>query len=86
MQMAKVIGRVTSTVRHKSLSGVKLLICQVLSTDMKPSGDPVIAIDKLGAGAGDTVLLSSDGLGLRNILGNNASPARYWIQGLVDLK
>ncbi len=84
--MALVIGRATATVRHKSLAGVKLLICQTLGVDKKPNGDPVIAVDRLGAGAGDTVLISSDGLGLRELLGDNSSPARWWVQGLVDPK
>ncbi len=86
MQMAAVIGRATATVRHKSLAAVKLLICQPLGVDKKPNGDPIIVVDRLGAGAGDTVLISSDGLGLRELLGDNSSPARWWVQGLVDQK
>jgi ethanolamine utilization protein EutN len=86
MQMAQVIGRATATVRHKSLGSVKLLICQTMGVDKKPTGDPLIAVDRLGAGAGDIVLISSDGLGLRELLGDNSSPARWWVQGLVDQK
>ena len=84
MQLAVVQGRATTTVRHCSLASVKLLICQPLGGDRQPSGDPVLAIDKLGAGAGDEVLLTSDGLGLRELLNNNTSPARWWTLGIVD--
>jgi microcompartment protein CcmK/EutM len=47
-------------------------------------GDPVLAVDSLGAGAGTRVILTSDGLGLRELLGNERSPARWWTLGIVD--
>ena len=84
MQLATVKGRATSTVRHPSLAGVKLLICQPLGGDRQPAGDPVLAVDRLGAGRGDEVVLTSDGLGLRELLGDNTSPARWWTLGIVD--
>ena len=70
MQLAVVQGRATTTVRHCSLASAKLLICQPLGAERQPSGDPVLAVDKLGAGAGDKVVLTSDGYGLRTILNN----------------
>lgn len=84
MQLALVEGRATSTVRHASLAGVKLLICQPLGNQMQASGDPVLAVDKLGAGAGDRVLLTSDGQGLRALLNDENSPVRWWTLGIVD--
>ena len=84
MHLAIVSGRATSTVRHASLAGVRLLICQMLDSNKKPTGDPVLALDKIGAGAGDTVILTSDGQGLRELLGHNNSPARWWTLGIVD--
>ncbi|MCX5661700.1 MAG: EutN/CcmL family microcompartment protein [Planctomycetota bacterium] len=84
MQLAIVQGRATTTVRHKSLAGVKLLVCSLLDVAGKPSGDPVLAVDRLGAGAGDKVILTSDGLGLRDLLKDNNSPARWWTMGIVD--
>jgi len=84
MQLAKVQGRATSTVKHRSLQGQKLLICQLLSSENTPAGDPVLAVDSLGAGAGDTVILTSDGLGLRNLLNDNNSPVRWWTLGIAD--
>ena len=84
MQLAIVQGRATATVKHKSLAGVKLLVCQTLDIAGKPTGDPILALDKLGAGHGDTVIISSDGLGLRELLKDNTSPARWWTLGIVD--
>ncbi len=84
MQLAQVEGRATTTVRHRSLAGVRLLVCQPLDLHRKGAGDPVLVIDKLGAGSGDTVMISSDGLGLRQLLGDDNSPARWWTLGIVD--
>lgn len=84
MQLARVHGRATSTVKHRSLAGVKLLVCSLLDVQGQPAGDPVLVIDKLGAGHGDVVLLTSDGQGLRELLKDSNSPARWWTLGIVD--
>ncbi len=84
MQLARVKGRATSTVKHRSLQRQKLLICELLGNEGQPTGDPVLAVDSLGAGAGDKVILSSDGLGLRNLLNDRTSPARWWTVGIAD--
>ena len=84
MQLALIQGRATATVKHPSLAAAKLLVCQFLGADGRPTGDPVLAVDKLGAGAGDRVILTSDGMGLRELLGDNNSPARWWTLGIVD--
>ncbi|MCS6874441.1 MAG: EutN/CcmL family microcompartment protein [Pyrinomonadaceae bacterium] len=55
MQLARVIGNVVSTVKNRSLTGRKFLIIQPLSADLKPSGNPLIALDAVGAGAGELV-------------------------------
>ena len=77
-------GRATSTVKHPSLEGCRLLIAQMLDIRLEPAGDPVLIIDRLGAGRGDLVMITSDGLGLRQLLGDNTSPARWWSVGIVD--
>jgi ethanolamine utilization protein EutN len=84
MQLGIVIGRATSTVKHHSFQGVTLLVCLMLDNAGKAGGEPVVAVDRLGAGAGDKVILSTDGLGLREVMGQPKSPARYWTIGLVD--
>ena len=84
MQHALVKGRATATIRHPSLAAVKLLVCQPLGAGGGPQGDPVLAVDKLGAGIGDRVMLTSDGLGLRKLLNDNTSPVRWWTLGIID--
>ncbi|MBN4061008.1 EutN/CcmL family microcompartment protein [bacterium AH-315-I18] len=84
MQIAQVIGRATSTVRHESMAGVKLLVCELLGNQMQGVGDPVLVVDRLGAGTGDRVMLTSDGKGIRDLLSSDNSPVRWWTLGIVD--
>jgi len=84
MQLALVQGRATSTVKHPSLDGRKLLVCRLLGNEGQPVSDPVLALDRHGAGLGDRVILTSDGKGLRELLGHTNSPARWWTLGIVD--
>lgn len=85
MQLARVIGTATATVKHPSLEGAKLLVVQPLLADgVGPDGDPQISIDTVAAGPGDVVLLTSDGKLLRELLASDATPARWSTIALVD--
>lgn len=84
MQLATVTGNATSTVKHPSLAGRRLLICQVVDADRRVTGEPIVVLDHHGAGLGDVVMISSDGKGLRELLGSRRSPARWWTLGIVD--
>jgi ethanolamine utilization protein EutN len=55
MQLARVIGTVVSTVKNKDLEGRKLLVIQTLDGNLRPTGNPLVAIDSVGAGAGELV-------------------------------
>jgi ethanolamine utilization protein EutN len=55
MQIARVIGTVVSTVKNESLDSRKLLIVQTLDADLKDKGQPMIALDSVGAGVGELV-------------------------------
>ncbi len=55
MQIARVIGTVVATVKNKNLDGRKFLIVQTLDADLKPKGNPTIALDAVGAGKGELV-------------------------------
>lgn len=84
MQTGLVVGRATATVKHASLSGSKLLVVQPLAADERtPDGDPVLAVDRLGAGRGEAVLLTSDGAAVQELLGAN-TPVRWSVLGIRD--
>lgn len=85
MQLGEVIGTATATVKHPSLHGWKLLVVQLLTADGRGAdGEPVLAIDQLGAGGGDRVILTSDGKGTREMMKSETTPVRWSVQGIVD--
>ena len=84
MQLGTVIGHATATVKHPSLVGWRMLLVQPLNNARQPEADPVVAVDKLGSGPGSTVILSSDGKGARELIGDEKSPVRWFVIGIVD--
>jgi len=85
MQLAKVVGTAVSTVKHASMEGAKLLVVQPLLADGESSdGDPFLAIDRLGAGRGEVVVITSDGRYARDILNTDATPVRWTTLGIKD--
>jgi ethanolamine utilization protein EutN len=85
MQVGMVVGTATSTVKHRSMEGWKLLIVQPYQVDGRtPDGDPQLAVDTLGAGKGEQVILSSDGRGTRDLLGDDTTPVRWSVLGIRD--
>jgi microcompartment protein CcmK/EutM len=66
------------------MKGSKLLVVQLVAADGKEDGEPLLAIDSLGAGIGDRVLMSSDGAGARQIVGHSNSPVRWMVLGICD--
>ena len=85
MQLGLVIGTATATVRHPSLAGWKLLLVQLLKADGRSAdGEPVLAIDRLGAGKRDTVLLTNDGRTTSEMIGDPNTPVRWSVLGIHD--
>jgi ethanolamine utilization protein EutN len=86
MFLGRVMGNATSTVKHPSMEGAKLLLVKALQADGHTiEGDPILVVDKLGAGRGDMVLITSDGIGAREMLGDEKSPVRWTVMGIPDL-
>jgi ethanolamine utilization protein EutN len=84
MQIGKVVGQGISTVKHPSLQGWRLLLVQPLAADDSDDGEPLLAVDMLGAGTADRVILSNDGAGARELIGDRNSPARWMVLGVCD--
>jgi ethanolamine utilization protein EutN len=84
MLSAQVVGHGTATVKHPSMEGWKLLVVQTLDAGGRPDGDPILAIDSLGAGIRDTVIISSDGQGTRELVECGQTPIRWSVVGIVD--
>ncbi|MHC4994015.1 MAG: EutN/CcmL family microcompartment protein [Planctomycetota bacterium] len=86
MLLALVKGHATSTVKDPTLEGKKLLVCVELDPAGKTVGDPLLVVDKFGAGAGQIVMLSSDGLGARDLIGDNKTPVRWFTLGVIETR
>ena len=83
MFLARVLGTVVSTRKDECLVGRKLLVVQPLTADRNPHGEPLVALDSVGAGSGEEVFY---------VRGREASfpflpehvPADATIVGIVD--
>jgi len=84
MLLGKVIGHTTSTIKHPSLIGWRLLIVQPVNSRREAEADPIVAVDNLGAGMGNVVVLNSDGKAARELIGNEKSPVRYFVIAISD--
>lgn len=84
MQLARVIGTVVSTQKHRKLEGAKLLLVQPLTLDESPRGVPLLTIDSVGAGVGEKVLVVIEGRAAGEALGRKAAPVDAAIVGIVD--
>ena len=84
MQIAKVVGRTTATIKHETLAGQRLLIVQPLDASGKADGEPQIAIDNIGGRMGDTVLLTTDGTAVRDLVKKENTPIRWAVIGIPD--
>jgi ethanolamine utilization protein EutN len=84
VQLGSVIGHATSTIKHPSLNGWRLAVVQPLNNAREPEADPVVAVDNFLASTGQTVILNLDGKGARELIGDQKSPVRYFVIGIVD--
>ena len=84
MLLARVEGNVVATRKHPSFEGWRLLICQPINHAGQAQAAPMVAIDSLGAGMRQRVMISSDGAAARNAVGDQKSPARWMVIGILD--
>lgn len=83
MYIGKVIGTVVSTSKNESLIGTKLLIVEKLTEKLESKGDTEVAVDSVGAGTGEIVIVSG-GSSARHALGKKDSTIDAAIVGIVD--
>ena len=84
MLLCRVDGNVVSTVHHPSLDGWRQVICQPVDETGKENDLPVVAVDPLGAGQHQRVIVSSDGLHTRTLVKDDKSPLRFTIISIID--
>ncbi len=85
MKLARVVGTVVSTINDPFFDGRRLLVCDLLdAAGREAAGGYMIAVDVVGAGAGETVILLDEGNSSRQILEAPGAPIRTLVVGIVD--
>lgn len=84
MQIARVLGTVVSTQKHRQFEGAKLLLVQPLAVDDAPRGPALLAVDGVGAGVHEKVLIVLEGRAAGEALGKKAAPVDAAIVGIID--
>ena len=84
MQIARVVGTVVSTQKHRKFEGAKLLLVQPLNVDDTPRGAALLAVDGVGAGVDEKVVVVLEGRAAGEALGKKAAPVDAAIIGIID--
>jgi ethanolamine utilization protein EutN len=84
MQICRVVGNVVATQKNRKLEGAKLMLVQPLGLDDAPRGATLLAIDSVGAGIGERVLVVIEGKAAGQALGRKAAAVDAAIIGVID--
>ncbi len=85
MLIGRVTGEVVATHKHKTHDALTLLTVAVLELDESDrKGPPLIAVDSVGAGVGDRVLITIDGWGAMTAVGRLPAPIDAAVIGVID--
>jgi len=84
VKIGRVAGTVVTTICSPVFEGRKLLHIDLLDLDGNETGRDVIAVDAVGAGAGETVLVLDEGNGARQVLEAPDAPVRAVVVGVID--
>jgi len=84
MKLGRVAGTVVSTINHPIYDGRRLLMCDLLDVRGADTGDYLICVDAVGAGAGEVVLILDEGNGARQVVAAPDAPIRAVLVGIVD--
>lgn len=84
MQIARVTGTVVATQKHSKLESAKLLLVQPTDVEGRDQGTPLLAVDSVGAGIGERVLVVIEGRAAGEALRRKAAPVDAAIVGIVD--
>ncbi|HSM49816.1 MAG TPA: EutN/CcmL family microcompartment protein [Thermoanaerobaculia bacterium] len=84
MILGRVVGDITCTIRHPFYGAKKLLVVERTAPDGAPLPDYLIAVDTVGAGPGERVLVLDEGNGARQVLAAPDAPVRSVIVGILD--
>ena len=84
MLLARVVGTVVATQKHGAFEGAKLLLVQPVAPDDTPRGPTLLAVDSVGAGVSERVLIVQEGRAAGEAVGRKGAPVDAAIVGIVD--
>jgi microcompartment protein CcmK/EutM len=84
MILGRVIGEIHGTIKHRFYETRRMLMIEKTAPDGTPTGDYVIAVDAVGAGADERVLVNDEGNGARQIFESADGPVRSVVVGIID--
>ena len=84
MTLARVVGTVVATQKHPKFEGAKLLLVQPITLEDTPRGVALLAVDSVGAGVNDKVLVVIEGRAAAEAVGRKGTPVDAAIIGIVD--
>ena len=84
MQICRVVGTVVATQKHQKFEGAKLLLVQPVTLDDQPRGATLLAVDSVGAGVHEKVLVVIEGRAAGEALGRKGAPVDAAVIGIVD--
>jgi ethanolamine utilization protein EutN len=85
VKLARVVGTIVSTVKSPIFENRAMLVVDLLEPDGRVAGGYLLAVDTVGAGAGEMVLVLDEGTSARQIVGvTTGGPLRTVIVGIVD--
>ena len=84
MKIGRVAGTVVATICSPIFEGCRLLMVDLLDEKGRATGRDLIAVDSVGAGAGEMVLILDEGNGARQVLRAPDAPVRAVVVGIID--
>lgn len=84
MIIGRVIGEIYSTINHPFYNGKKLMMVEKTTPEGRALDDYLVAVDSVGAGPGERVLIVDEGNSARQIVKSDSGPIRSIIVGIID--
>lgn len=84
MILGRVTGSVHGTVKNERLVGHRLLVVRPVDLERRPSGKPLLCVDRVDAGVGDLVLVNREGGSARLLYDDDLIPVQAVILAVVD--
>lgn len=84
MIIGRIVGQIHCTINHSAYDGRVLLVVDRLTPELEPAGGYLVAVDTVGAGVGQNVLVVDEGNGAQQVLRCPGAPIRSVVVGIID--